>query len=342
MRVENGSMIRLRKATQDDARALYLTRYAAYLAEYGAYGSPDSPCAQKQRDFAETLRAGDTYCIEAGGELAGGLVMESGEDASLLREIYIHPDYQQKGIAQLALLHAELRYPSAKYRAKVISSERAPLALLRKMGYKPARRQESGSDRITYAILEKDASSRVTLELQPLKREDLANAIEWLNADEQRDAFLPLWLHGREKTLSMAEFSKDFLFGKHFHGASQLDFAVKAVEFGKVIGMVSLQKIDWEQGTADVDHLVLDPRWRGGKLGKRVLQQLCAIAREEYGLSTLRLTVLADNARAIACFLSGGFAEALRRHNVMRGGDDTPRVRILMLKNLQEGASHGA
>ena len=140
----------------------------------------------------------------------------------------------------------------------------------------------------------------------------------------------------------MAEFSKDFQFGKHFVGAGQLDFAVKAVEFGRVIGVVSLKKPDWEQMRADVDYLVLDPKWRGGKLGKRIMEKLCSIAHEQYGFATLQLTVLEDNARAISCFLSSGFAESVRKQNVMRGGDDAPRTRIVMTRSLKENQDHGA
>lgn len=329
-------MILLKTASQEDARALYLVRYEAYLAQYGAYSSPDSPCVQSVEAFAQSLRAGTTYCIQVDGKLVGGLRMENDDQAVVLREIYVKPEYQQMGVAQMALMHAELRHPAAKYRAQVINGEMAAMGLMRRMGYRLRREYEKPNDRVTLMNVEKDASSMVTLALEPMKREDLANAITWCNEDALRGSFLPLWLRGREKLLSMADFSKDFLFGKHFEGAAQLDFAIKAVEFGRVIGIVSLTKPDWEEHRADVDYLVLDPKWRGGKLGKRVMEQLCSLAQEQYGFTTLRLTVLEENERAIACFLGSGFAEVLRRQNVMRGGDEAPRTRILMTRILKE------
>lgn len=335
-------MVLLKTASQAEARALYLVRYEAYLALYGAYGSPSSPCAQTLEQFSDSLRDGNTYCIQVDGQLAGGLRMENAEQGVVLKEIYIKPDLQRMGVAQMALMHAELMYPAAKYRAKVIYGERAMMGLLHKMGYKVTHSYEQSGDRVTLVNMEKDASSMVTLQLEPMKREDLANAITWCNEDERGEDFLPLWLHGREKQLNMAEFSKDFQFGKHYAGAGQLDFAVKAVEFGRVIGIVSLKKIDWEQMRADVDYLVLDPKWRGGKLGKRIVEQLCSIAQERYGLTALQLTVLEDNARAIGCFLGSGFAETARRQNMMRGGDDAPRTRILMTRSLKEKQDHGA
>lgn len=341
MQNRNG-VILLKTAAQADARALYLARYAAHLPLYGAFSSPLSPCVQNEEEFAESLRDGNTYCIQVDGKTAGGLKMQSTEQGVQLEEIYVMPEYQQMGVAQMALMHAELLHPAAKYRAKVISGDAASIGLLRKMGYKLTRSYETVSDRMTLVDMEKDASSMVTLELEPMKREDLANAITWCNEDAQRNDFLPLWLHGREKLLNMAEFSKEFQFGKHFVGAGQLDFAVKAVEFGRVIGVVSLKKPDWEQMRADVDYLVLDPKWRGGKLGKRIMEQLCSIAHEQYGFATLQLTVLEDNARAISCFLSSGFAESVRKQNVMRGGDDAPRTRIVMTRSLKENQDYGA
>lgn len=336
MQTDPRRVILLRHATVADAQALYLVRYEAYLPQYGAYASPSSPCVQDEDAFAEELKVGNTYCILLGDQLVGGLTMEAGEDAVLLREIYIKPDYQQMGVAQVALMHAELRYPAAKYRAQVISGEAAALALLRKMGYRLLPRMEHASDRVTLVSLEKNASSMVTLALEPMKREDLANAIAWCNDDPEGASYRFLWLHGREKLLNMTEFSKDFVFGKHYIGSTQMDFAVKAVEFGRVIGIVSLTKLEWELHQADVDYLVLDPKWRGGKLGQRVVEQLCRIAQEQYGFTTLRLTVLEENARAIACFINSGFAEVLRKQNVMRGGEEQPRTRILMTRMAKE------
>ena len=70
-------VILLRHATAQDAQALYLVRYEAYLPQYGAYASPDCPCVQDEAEFAEGLKRGDTYCITLGGRLVGGLVMEN-------------------------------------------------------------------------------------------------------------------------------------------------------------------------------------------------------------------------------------------------------------------------
>ena len=336
MQRENRQIVLLHKAAAADAHALYLIRYEAYLAQYGAYGSSDCPCVQSEEQFLEQIKQENTYRITAGGVTVGGLTMQPEEDDVLLKEIYVKPDWQQMGVAQVALMHAELRYPSARYRAQVISGEAAAQGLLHKMGYRALPTYERPTERITLMTLEKNASSMVTLSLEPMRREDLANAIRWCNADENADLYRPLWLHGREKELSMADFSKEFTFGKHYIGAPQMDFAVKAVEFGRVIGVVSLTRLDWELRRGCVDYLILDPKWRGGKLGRRIVEQLCKRAEEEYGFRMLSLTVLGENAPAIACFIKSGFVETLRRQNVMRGGDEQPYTRIAMMRTAKE------
>lgn len=332
----HSTQIVLRKATAMDAQALYLLRYEAYLPQYGAYGSKQCPCVQGMDDFIEQIKLGDTYLVTMGDHAVGGLTVAVEVDAVVLREIYIKPDFQQMGVAQVALMHAELRYPCAKYRAQVISGEVAAMGLLRKMGYRALPVYESPTDRITLMSLEKDASSMVTLSLEPMKREDLTAAIKWCNDDADGDLYRVLWQHGREHRLNMAEFSKAFSFGKHFIGAPQMDYVIKAVEFGRVIGIVSLGKLDWEMHRGVVDYLVLDPRWRGGRLGERVMEQLCKLAEDEYGFKYLTLTVLEDNARAINCFIKTGFTETLRKQNVMRGGDEQPYTRIIMMRAAKE------
>lgn len=338
MRLQTDSkrIVLLRRASTVDAPVLYLLRYEAYLPQYGAYGSPQCPCVQPMEEFVQQIQTGHTYLILLGDRPVGGLTMQPGEEATELCEIYVRPDVQQMGIGQVALMHAELRYPSARYRARVISGEAGAMGLLRKMGYRAQPDYERPSDRITLMRLEKNASSMVSLALEPMRREDLATVVQWINQDPEADLYRPMWSSGREKQLIMAQFSKEFVFGKHYIGAPQMDFAIKAVEFDRMIGMASLTKLDWEMHRCNLDHLVLDPKWRGGRLGQRVTAQLCQLAQEQYGFRGISLTVLEENTRAIGCFLRSGFAETLRRQNVMRGGDEQPYTRIVMMRTAKE------
>ncbi len=328
-------MVLLRRATQKDAPELYLLRYAAYLPQYGAYGSPDCPCVQTEAAFREQVDEGKIYAVTLGGRLAGGLAIEARDDVTEIRELYVRPEFRRTGVAQVALLHAEARCPAARYRARVISGEGAAIALLRKMGYTALPTLERPRDRVTLLTMEKTAASMLTLSLEPLRREHLSEAVTWIQEDPDAELYRPLWSAGEGLTVSA--FSKDFAFGKHYIGAPQMDYAIRAVEFDQVIGIASLMDLDWEARRCRLDHLLLAPRWRGVRLGSRALRELCRLAEEQYGFSSLRLTVLSENARAIACFLRCGFAEALRRQNVLRGGEGQPRTRILMLRSAEEG-----
>ena len=103
-------------------------------------------------------------------------------------------------------------------------------------------------------------------------------------------------------------------------------------EFDRIIGIASLTQLDWEARRCRLDHVLLEPRWRGVQLGRRAVSELCRVAEEQYGFRSLGLTVLSENARAIACFLRCGFTEALRQS---APGGDAPRTRILMLRNAK-------
>ncbi|GEM_PF-1626650 len=329
-------MLMLKKAMPVDAPLLFLLRYECYLPQYAIYSMKNDPCTDTEADFTERIREDGTYCMMLGDICIGGLSMEQSGEYVTLKELYVAPEYRHAGAAERALLHAEMLMPSAKYYAEVISGETDAVQLLRRMGYKTLPEYNQVSDRVTMLKLEKDASSKATLALEPLSREQLSRAVSWCNADDSRELYCPLWQSNREGVLTMTEFAKNFSLGKHFVGAPQLDFVIKAVEFDRPIGIVSLTGIDWENKTAEVDHLILDPKWRRVHLGRRALEQLCGAALEQYGINQLKLTVLEDNKPAIACFLKSGFTESSRKQNVMRGGDDQVRTRIVMSIRLQE------
>ena len=325
-------MVLLRRATIADAQELYRIRYEAYLPQYGAYSSPDCPCVQSEADFVAQIRAGEVYAVTLGDRLVGGLRVRAQEDVTEILELYVQPKFRRTGVAQVALLHAEARCPAARFRARVISGEGAAIALLRKMGYRAQPSLEHPSERVTLLTMEKTAASMVTLELEPLRRETLSEAVAWVAEDPDADAYRPLWARGEGERLTISAFSKAFVFGKHYIGAPQMDYAIRAVEFDRIIGIASLTQLDWETHRCRLDHVLLAPRWRGVQLGRRAVAELCRIAEEQYGFRSLGLMVLSDNARAIACFLRCGFAEALRQSE-----PGTERTRILMLRSAREG-----
>ena len=326
-------MVLLRRAAVADAPELYRIRYEAYLPQYGAYSSPDCPCVQSEADFLAQIRAGEVYAVTLGERIVGGLRLAAGEDATEILELYVRPEMRRTGIAQVALLHAEARCPAARFRAKVISGEGAAIALLRKMGYRPQPHLERPCDRVTLVTMEKTAASMVTIELEPLKRETLGEAVSWIAEDPESGLYRPLWAGGeRGDRLTISAFSKAFAFGKHYIGAPQMDYAIRALEFDRIIGIASLTQLDWEARRCRLDHVLLEPRWRGVQLGRRAVSELCRVAEEQYGFRSLGLTVLSENARAIACFLRCAFTEALSQS---APGGDAPRTRILMLRNAK-------
>ena len=58
------------------------------------------------------------------------------------------------------------------------------------------------------------------------------------------------------------------------------DFAGVMEEFDRIIGIASLTQLDWEARRCRLDHVLLEPRWRGVQLGRRAVSELCRVAEE--------------------------------------------------------------
>jgi RimJ/RimL family protein N-acetyltransferase len=73
-------------------------------------------------------------------------------------------------------------------------------------------------------------------------------------------------------------------------------------------GFVTLQRIDVAHGRAELG-ICLAWEAQGRGLGRRAVDQICEHARNELGLRTVILYVLADNEAAIRSYRAAGFAE---------------------------------
>lgn len=53
---------------------------------------------------------------------------------------------------------------------------------------------------MTLVTMEKTAASMVTIELEPLKRETLGEAVSWIAEDPESGLYRPLWAGGERGT----------------------------------------------------------------------------------------------------------------------------------------------
>ena len=132
--------------------------------------------------------------------------------------------------------------------------------------------------------------------LEPRDRQGLAAAVERLSPESRylRFATPKRWMTDREL---------DFLLDVDHHHRE----ALLAVDpsTGDAVAVVRYVEVPGEPSVAEIAATVADD-WQGVGLGRALLGQLTARAREE-GYSTLRANVLADNKRAIAMLLRAGF-----------------------------------
>ena len=97
---------KLRRADPTDAPALASCVEAAYHHYIPRIGKPPGPMLV---DYAEVISQHQAWVAEAVRQIIGGLVLIPEEDALLLDNIAVHPDYQGRGIgrAMLELADAE-------------------------------------------------------------------------------------------------------------------------------------------------------------------------------------------------------------------------------------------
>lgn len=81
---------------------------------------------------------------------------------------------------------------------------------------------------------------------------------------------------------------------------------------GKLVGHFSFREVDYEKGSAHMGFIVIDPKRRGGGLGKEMVSQAVRYAFEILGLSRVTLNVMEENRAAYACYRSIGFQEERR------------------------------
>jgi len=84
-------------------------------------------------------------------------------------------------------------------------------------------------------------------------------------------------------------------------------FSITSTINNNAIGYVSIKGIDKEEGCAEVGIAIMDKEYRGKGYGREALKQAVEYAFNELGLTSLSLTVLPSNQRAIQAYERVGF-----------------------------------
>ena len=152
--------ISLKKAAADDCGELYdiqIRCFKALLDKYQDYVY--SPGAEKPDRTLQRLNEPftDYYFIRLDGSNIGGLRVCDFGELCKLKQIYILPEYQNKGYAQTAIRLSESLHPnSRRWQVDTILQEAKLCHLYEKMGYKKTGRVENIKDGVDIVYYEKE------------------------------------------------------------------------------------------------------------------------------------------------------------------------------------------
>jgi RimJ/RimL family protein N-acetyltransferase len=135
---------------------------------------------------------------------------------------------------------------------------------------------------------------------------DFQTLIQWVDSP----AFLLQWagssFHYPLTEAQLAEYVRD----ANQEGSTKLIFSVVHEETNKVIGHISLTKIDQRNKSARIGRvLVGDQRFRGQGIGELMIQKILEIAFNQLKLHRVNLGVFDFNFAAIACYEKAGFTK---------------------------------
>ena len=150
----------LQKAGIIDCEELYRMQLKCFRELLEKYRDYDfSPGAEKMEKTERRLREqfSDYYFICLGKVHIGAVRIVHLETLCILKQIYILPEYQGKGLAQQAIRMVEELYPSvSRWELDTILQEEKLCHLYEKMGYRQNGRAEEIKENMTLVFYERD------------------------------------------------------------------------------------------------------------------------------------------------------------------------------------------
>ena len=141
---------RLRAATAADVPALAELVRAAYGHYVERLGGPPRPMTD---DYAEVVRTHDVTVAEAGGEIAGLIVLAAGDEGFLVDNVAVAPAHQGRGVGRALLEHAEAAARDAGFDSIYLYTHELMTenqALYARIGYVEYARRLHGDARLVY------------------------------------------------------------------------------------------------------------------------------------------------------------------------------------------------
>ncbi|GHH98771.1 GNAT family N-acetyltransferase [Neobacillus kokaensis] len=177
------------------------------------------------------------------------------------------------------------------------------------------------------------------IELKFFDRSDFQQLIGWIDSPQ----FLLQWSGPAfEYPLTESQLEK-YIENANSENAEALIYKVIESETGKVIGHISLGRIDRKNKSARVGKvLVGDQSVRGKGIGQQMINEILKIAFDELHLHRVSLGVFDFNTSAISCYEKAGFIkEGLLRDSSKNGEEYWNQWEMSILENEWQAVKHG-
>lgn len=157
------------------------------------------------------------------------------------------------------------------------------------------------------------------IELRYFQQADFQQLIDWIDTPE----FLLQFSGPNLRFPLNNEQLENYLMSANEEGAASFIYAIMDKHSQKVIGHISLSKIDYEKKSARISKVLIgDPDSRGKGLCPLIVNEVLKIAFDDLNLQKVGLVVFDFNTSAIACYEKVGFIKEHFTKDARKIGDE--------------------
>lgn len=164
--------------------------------------------------------------------------------------------------------------------------------------------------------------------LSPRNIEDYEKFVEWLNDFEVTDYI------GASGKLMSIQGEKEYL---EKNNNPESTFSIITLEEDKLIGTVSLEKMDKINRTATLGIFIGDKDYRNCGYGTEAIKMILEFGFNYMNLNNINLDLVDFNERALKCYNKCGFKEYGRRNSIFLNDKYYDRISMDILKDEFKG-----
>jgi len=306
--------VTLTLATEKDAELIHLMKYEAFLPLYEIYQDDETSPVKESIDkviWQLTHPNSHYYLIQANGETVGAVrVRHTMEPNAPQKEehispIFILPEHQNKGIAQIAMRKLFELYPdTGVWNLATIKQEARNCHFYEKLGFVRTGSEKVINDKMTIIGYEKTNKSNFQILLRALQKEDYPfidscmQELHTLHVNARPDLYAPLeHPYSEQDFLNLVEDANHLTVAAVDETDTIMGFGIATIK--EKSGMIPDFK------TAYIDDIFVRPEHRRKGLAKQIFEVLECRAKEQRA-RRIDLMVWAFNEPALALYQALG------------------------------------